>query len=264
MKNLLTYLGASLGLALWFSNATAAPVDDIVAKANHAAYYQADSGRARVDMVITDKAGRKNKRRFTILRKDVDQHTDAQQKFYILFHKPSDVKNTTFMVWKHIAKADDRWLYLPALDLVKRIAASDTRTSFVGSHFYYEDVSGRGLSADKHELMADINQRYQVKSTPKKPDSVEFAYYITQIDQQTFLPMKTQYFDASDQLIREFEALKVEQISGYNMVTHSVMKDLNSGGNTQMKYRKIQFNTSLPDKVFTERSLRKTPTKYLK
>lgn len=245
-------------------NTQAATVEEVVNKANHAAYYQADSGKARVDMVITDKAGRKNKRRFTILRKDVDSEKDAAQKFYILFHKPADVKNTTFLVWKHLAKADDRWLYLPALDLVKRIAASDNRTSFVGSHFYYEDVSGRGLKADKHQLLDDIDQRFVVKSTPKKPQSVEFSYYITQIDKATFLPLKTEYFDSKSQVIRVFEALKVEKIDGYNMVTHSVMQDKISGGNTQMKYRKIEFNNVLPDQIFTERSLRKTPTKFLK
>lgn len=258
-------LYSSLATCLLFPlSAVATPVAEIIAKANHAAYYQADSGRARVDMIITDKSGRKNKRRFTILRKDKDQKIDAEQKFYILFHKPADVKNTTFMVYKHLTKADDRWLYLPALDLVKRIAASDNRSSFVGSHFYYEDVSGRGLSVDNHQLLKNINQRYVVKSIPKKPDSVEFAYYITQIDKQNFLPLNTQYFNTEGQVIREFEALKVEKIDDYNMVTHSVMIDNISGGNTQMKYRKIQFNNTLPDQVFTERSLRKIPTKYLK
>ncbi len=28
----------------------------------------------------------------------------------------------TLLVWKHQDRDDDRWLYLPALDLVKRIA----------------------------------------------------------------------------------------------------------------------------------------------
>ena len=245
-------------------NVYAITVDEVITKANHAAYYQANSGRAQVNMMITDKAGRKNKRRFTILRKDADQDSDGNQKFYILFHKPADVKNTTFMVWKHLSKADDRWLYLPALDLVKRIAASDNRTSFVGSHFYYEDVSGRGLKADNHQLLKDEKLRYVVKSIPKKPATVEFAYYVTQIDKNTFLPLKTQYFDNKGKEIRAFEALKVEKIDGYNMVTHSVMKDKISGGSTQMKYRKIQFNNPLPEQIFTERSLRKTPTKYLK
>ena len=73
------------------------------------------------------------------------------------------------MVWKHLDKDDDRWLYLPALDVQKRIAATDKRTSFVGSHFFYEDVSGRRLSDDRHELVEVTDTYYVMKNTPKEP-----------------------------------------------------------------------------------------------
>ena len=108
-------------------------VDEIVNRANLAAYYAGNDGRAEVMMTITDAQGRARKREFVILRHDVVD--GGQQQFYVYFKKPSDVRKMVFMVHKYIDKDDDRWLYLPALDLVKRIAASDRRTSFVGSHF---------------------------------------------------------------------------------------------------------------------------------
>ena len=131
-----------------------ASADEIVEKANHTAYYQGKDGRARVRMTITDAKGRERDRELTILRRDGEDddrstHT-GEQKYYVYFHRPSDVDGMAFLVWKHIGRDDDRWLYLPALDLVKRIAASDERTSFAGSHFYYEDVSGRGTYEDTH------------------------------------------------------------------------------------------------------------------
>jgi hypothetical protein len=269
MNKIFASIGLSLVLLMVSSPSLAQEqtpnVTEIIKKANHAAYYQGDNGRARVDMIITDKQGRVNRRRFTILRKDIgDANIDADQKFYIYFHKPADVKKTTFLVWKNLGKADDRWLYLPALDLVKRIAASDDRTSFVGSHFYYEDVSGRGLSADTHQLTRATDQHYVIKSTPKDPKSVEFSYYISYVDKVTYLPFKTEYYDAKNKIYRRFEALKTEKIDGFDMVTQAVIYDLNSGGKTQMKYRKIEFNMGLNDSIFTERSLRKAPKKYLK
>jgi len=57
-----------------------------------------------------------------ILRRDVADGGD--QKFYVYFLEPADVRKMVYMVWKHTDRDDDRWLYLPALDLVKRIAAS--------------------------------------------------------------------------------------------------------------------------------------------
>ena len=98
-------------------------VAEVVAKANHAAYYQGKDGRASVHMSIMDSEGRERTRDFVILRLDVDDKIDTEQKFFVFFRRPADVSKTTFMVWKHPGKGDDRWMYLPALDLVKRIAA---------------------------------------------------------------------------------------------------------------------------------------------
>jgi len=98
-------------------------VQTIVTKANIAAYYQGEDGKAKVNMVITDKSGRKSEREFIILRKDVNDGGD--QNYFVYFQKPADVRKMTYMVNKHVKpdKDDDRWLYMPSLDLVKRIAA---------------------------------------------------------------------------------------------------------------------------------------------
>ena len=141
----------SVFLTVSLQAAEAPTVDEIINRANLAAYYAADDGRAEVMMTITDAQGRTRKREFVILRRDVVD--GGQQQFYVYFKKPSDVRKMVFMVHKYIDKDDDRWLYLPALDLVKRIAGSDKRTSFVGSHFLYEDVSGRSVKEDIHELV---------------------------------------------------------------------------------------------------------------
>ena len=52
------------------SGVWAIDVDEIVTRANHAAYYQGQDGKAKVQMVISDKQGRKRTRDFTILRYD--------------------------------------------------------------------------------------------------------------------------------------------------------------------------------------------------
>ena len=107
----------SVFLTVSLTAAKVPTVDEIINRANLAAYYAADDGRAEVMMTITDAQGRTRKREFVILRHDV---TDGgQQQFYVYFKKPSDVRKMVFMVHKYIDKDDDRWLYLPAIDLVR-------------------------------------------------------------------------------------------------------------------------------------------------
>ncbi len=232
-------------------------VEEIVEKANLAAYYAGDDGRAEVEMTIVDGQGRTREREFVILRKD--GHDGGPQNFYVYFRKPSDVRKMVFMVHKHIDKDDDRWLYLPALDLVKRIAASDKRTSFVGSNFFYEDVSGRAVAEDVHELTETTDQYYVLKNTPKDPGSVEFAHYTVWIDKNTFMPMKAEYVDKQGRKYREVEALEVKEIQGRPTVVKSRVKDLQTGGETVSVFTEVTYDIGLDEKIFTERYLRRPP-----
>ena len=245
-------------------------VDEIVNKANCVSYYQGNDGRAQVSMTITDNQGRKRKRRFTMLRlnddsgHDSSQKTCKDQKFYVYFHRPADVNKTVFMVWKHIDKDDDRWLYLPALDLVKRIAASDERTSFVGADFFYEDVSGRNVAEDTHELVETTKNYYVLKNSPKNPGAVEFSYFMAWIHRKTFIPVKIEYYDKNGKKYRIYDALKVKAIEDFPTVTQSRMKNLHTKGETVIFYNKVKYNVGLPDNIFTERFLRNPPKKYLR
>ena len=249
-------------------------VDEIVNKTNHVAYYQGQDGRATVTMTITDARGGKRTREFIILRRDDRPENlpegregpDADQRFYVHFEKPADLNRMVFMVWKHVAadKDDDRWLYQPALDNVKRIAASDKRTSFVGSHFFYEDVSGRNTADDTHELVKTTDTYYVLKNTPKDPKTVEFGHFEMWIHRATFIPVQTLYYDKQGRKVRTYAVEKVDKIQGHYTVTKARMTDLTDGSNTLIEYRDVKYDIGLPEDIFTERYLRSAPGKYLK
>jgi len=211
-----------------------------------------------VKMLITDKKGRKQQREFIILRKDVKDGGD--QKYYVYFLKPPDVRKMVFMVHKHtdLKKDDDRWLYMPALDNVKRIAAGDKRTSFVGSDFLYEDVSGRSLEEDTHELIDANDKLFVVRNVPKRPETVEFSYYDVSIDRKTFMPMKMEYYDKKNKLCRIIESRKVRKIQKFPTVVKSVVSDLKTGSKTVMEFSDVKYDMNLKD-IFTERYLRRPP-----
>ncbi len=235
---------------------------EIVGKANQASYYQAEDGKAEVRMVITDSLGRTRERVMVILRKDASE--GDQQKYYVYFNKPSDVKGMTYLVWKKPGADDDRWMYLPALDLVRRIAAGDKRSSFVGSNFAYEDISGRGTEEDEHTLLGEEEGQYKIKSVPKNPGSVEFSYFLIWVDKVTFMPKKAELYDKSGNLYKILEALEIKEVQGFPTVTKMKATDLVSGGNTVSEFSNIEYDIGLDEKIFTERSLRRPPRKYIK
>ncbi len=236
--------------------------DAIVGKANLAAYYAGTDGRARVRMTITDAQGRERVRQFTILRRDINDGGD--QEYLLHFSRPADLRGTVFLVNKHVARDDDRWLYLPGLDLVKRIAAGDKRTSFVGSDFFYEDVSGRGVEEDHHELIETSSEYYVVKNTPIDPGTVEFSSWTAWIDKQSYLPRKMEYLDNTGKVYRRIEALEVRNVGAYPTVSKMKVSDLRSGTYTVSEFRKIEYDLNFPADVFSERSLRNPPRQWLR
>jgi len=231
-------------------------VDDIISKANEASYYAGEDGRADVKMIITDSQGSTREREFTVLRKNTE---GRNQKFYVYFQAPADVRQMAYLVWKNVGGDDDRWLWLPALNLNKRIAPGDKRTSFVGSDFVYEDVSGRGIEEDTHELVETSDILYKIKNTPNDPNSVEFSHYYVWIDKDSFLPQKAEYYDKSDKLYRTVEALKTESIQGFPTVTESIAADIKSGSSTKNIFTNIKYNLGLSEQIFTEQFLRRPP-----
>ncbi|MBD3246311.1 MAG: outer membrane lipoprotein-sorting protein [Candidatus Omnitrophica bacterium] len=235
--------------------------DEIARKAYNTAYYEGDDGRATVEMTLTDRQERTRKRKFQILRYDIKD--GGRQKYYVYFREPADVREMVYMVWKHVGSDDDRWLYLPALDLVRRIAASDKRSSFVGSDFTYEDISGRSVDLDSHELVSSEGGKYLLKNTPKDPDLVEFSYYLVSIDKETMMPVKAEYFDAQGEKYREINALEVKEIQGHPTIIRQRADDLAAGSHTIVEFSDIEYDVGISEDIFTERYLRRAPRRWL-
>lgn len=247
--------------------------EEIIAKSRLAFYYAGDDMRAKVLMELINKVGQKRVRELTMLRKDYEnggspsyaEASQGRQKYYMYFHKPADVKDTTFMVYKYPERDDDRWLFIPSLDLVKRIASNDKFSSFVGSDFSYEDISGRKPEEDSHTLLKKetINDRacLVIESLPK--EASEYTKRISWIDEITFLPIKEEFYDRQNELYRTFEALEIKDIDGIQTITKRVMKNVKTGHRTEVTLQEVKYNLSIADDTFTERYLRKAPTEWI-
>lgn len=234
----------------------------IMKKSHLVYYYSADDGKANVVMTTVSASSEKVKE-FTMVRKDIKDGGD--QNYFIYFKAPSDIKKMTFMVNKHVDREDDRMLYVPAIDLVKRIAASDKASSFVGSDFSYEDVSGRLWTLDKHEILAEekLNDDmvYKIKSTPKTNDY--FSYKISYISKSTLIPMKEEFYNANDVVMKTFTVDELKTVDGIPTATVRKMTNNLKNQYSEIKFEDIKYNVGIKDKYFSERYLKK-PHRSLK
>lgn len=240
--------------------------DEIMTKAHLAMYYPGEDMRARVTMRLVSRDGKERLRELTMTRRDLKD--GGEQRYFIYFHRPPDVRDMTFLVWKYPGKDDDRWLYVPAIKLVRRIAASDKRSSFAGSDFSYEDISGREPEEDSHKLLRDEKagerSAYVVESVPKDPGSVDFGRKLSWIDKATGLPLKEEYYDRRGELARVFTAGELREIQGFWTVVKRVMKNVQSGHWSEAVLADVRYNQKLSPDLFSERALRAPPPELTK
>jgi hypothetical protein len=78
------------------------------------------------------------------------------------------------------------------------------------------------------------------------------------------MPMKAEYYNGKNELVRSIEAVTVEAIDGHPTVTKSLAKDLQRGGQTTMVFNNIKYDVGLTDDIFAERYLRRAPAQWIK
>jgi hypothetical protein len=245
---------------------------EIMDRSQHAYYFAGDDAKGKLTMELIDRKGNTRRRVLTMLRRN--QKSAGEQKYFMYFHEPGDVRRLTFMIWKYPERDDDRWIYLPAIDLIRRIAADDKYSSFVGSDFSYEDVSGRDVSEDTHRLlreeMLEDRNVFVVESTPRMP--AVFTRRVSWIDKENFLPLKEEYYDAQDQLQRIFTANIIEDIAAgegndarvYPTVMKRTMENVRTGHRTEVTVMSVSYDFGLSDDDFSERHMRRPPRAWIR
>ena len=245
--------------------AQAGSAEDVVGRAHQILFYPGNDLRAKLRMRLVSKEGSERNREMTMLRKNLPQ---GEQRFFIYFYSPADVRDMTFMVWKHPQRDDERWIFLPALNLVRRIAANDKRSSFVGSDFSYEDISGREVEEDTHTLVREETLKgrpvFVIRSVPKGEKSTDFSSKLAWIDKENFVLWREEYFDKRNELYKVFTADEVKQVQSFWTTVRRTMKNVQNEHRTEVTFLDVSYNAGLEDSLFTERSLSNPPARWIR
>ncbi len=255
-----------LGLFLFASPLVAGEPDpeQLAREAFEASYFPGEDVRWKVEMEILDDRDRLRTRELTVLRKNTG---DNRQKYYSYFHNPAQLQRMVFLVWTEPQDDDDRWLYMPAVDMVQRISGRQKRNSFAGSDFTYEDMTGRYPEQDQFQYIGsdelDGRPVEIIRGEPREPDLVEFSFYRMYIDTATKLALKGEFYNPQGELHRTLELLEFEEIDGYPTPLSQRATNQSTGSTTTNTMSDIEYNIGLPENLFEERYLRRPPTPWV-
>lgn len=218
-----------------------------------------DGGRAvqaLIEMRLTDNRGSTSER----IIEGFGVETDAGlNRMVVVFHRPASVQDTRFLVVENADRADDQWIYLPALRRVRRIAAAEGGESFMGTDFTYDDLRSRSVDDDRHALVREEacgeHHCFVVESVPRDPTSSQYRRRVQWVPRDIWIPTRVELYDSRDRLLKISRVERLEEVQGYWTPMESVMENVQTNHSTRLTVQRIQYNGSLPEALFTTRFL---------
>jgi len=224
-----------------------------------------DTGRdGRLDMAMRlfDRQGRARERALTVTT--LRGRGDAGDRVLVRFTAPNDIKGTGFLVWEHDAIDDERFLWLPALGRVRRIAGSEKQESFVGSDLSYEDIGGRELadytygfaSRDAAWTAPDGTRHpaWQLESRAKAKDAT-YPRTLSLVRKDNFVVMSVEIFNRRDEREKRYDVRRLERVSGIWTAMDAVMMNELQRTRTEITITRAEYNVGLTEVDFSRRAL---------
>jgi hypothetical protein len=216
-----------------------------------------DTVSTRSRMVITARDGSTSERVIDQYSKD-DARGNART--VIVFQRPANVAGTRFLTIDNTSGDSDRWIFLPALGKVRRIAASESGGSFMGTDFSYDDISAtdREVGLDNHTLLREETLNgipcYVIQSVPKDTGYV-YSKTISWIGKQNNLTYKSELYDRRGIQVKLMEMMDYREVQGQLTPMQMKISTLAAGSSTTIFMDIIKYNDPIPETVFTQRYL---------
>ncbi len=224
--------------------------------------------RLAIRMRLVDRHGRVNERRLTILGLRGGPGRPAPgDRTLVRFTYPNDIKGTGLLVWEHPNADDERFLYLPSLGRVRRIAGAEAQESFVGSDLTFEDMGGREFDDYTYRLLGEGDRAtawagadgvshpvYTLESRHKNP-SVRFPRVVSSVRRDNFVVVRAVIYNRRGEPQKTFEVQKLDRIKGYWTSLDLRMSDALQRTRTELVVESAEYDVGLTADAFSRREL---------
>ncbi|MCX7863381.1 MAG: outer membrane lipoprotein-sorting protein [Bacteroidales bacterium] len=229
---------------LWAITSVAQNASEVLKKMDDAIYAPKDQSIS-IKMTVYDKNGKTSVREATTMQKGNNKRifrftSPASQAGIGILSLPDDVM----------------YLYMPAYEKERRIASSAKNQGFAGTDFSYDDMESKSY-AEKYDAISVKTEGndYVLELKPKPTHKTDYTKLIITLGKDNYYPKKVQYFDKTNNQIKELNNSKIEKKGNYWVATVFEMKDLRKGTKTVMEFTSVKYDSGLSDDEFTVRKL---------
>jgi hypothetical protein len=232
--------------------------------------------RSTLRMKLFDRHDRARERVLTLLTLQgrgapgVPASAPDGDRLLIRFTYPNDIRGTSFLVWEHPQSEDERFLFLPSLARVRRIAGTETQESFVGSDFTYEDIGGREFDDYTYALVEEnaswspaagaARPAWRLESR-RKTGAVPFPRVVSVVLKDNYVVVQADIHNKRDEKQKVYTVRRLEQVKGVWTVMDAVMTNAIEKSRTELTIDAVDYNVGLVEADFSRRELERAVPK---
>jgi outer membrane lipoprotein-sorting protein len=214
---------------------------------------------AIVEMRIVNEKGETRTRKLKMATKLTK---DGTEKRVYRFLEPDDVKGTGVLVFDHEKKADDIWIFLPALRKSRRVVASERSQSFMGSEFTYGDLNIPVLTDYTYKYLGEEatggENCYKVEVVPKPGTNDGYKKKTYWVSKKSYAVRRGLYYNKAGKLWKELKTQDIKLLDKDNSryrATRMEMINRQDGRRSVFVTRQIAFKPNTKEEYFTTRFL---------
>ena len=218
-----------------------------------------DGSEAIVKMTVIGDKGQTRERDITMASKLYDG--GKTEKRIYRFSAPADVQGTGVLVFDYETKADDVWIYMPALRKTRRIVSTQRSQSFMGSEFSYGDLNIPALDEFEYKIVKQEpiggDVCWVIDAIPKSKDIAEAEGYSKKsywVSKDKFVVLRGLLYDKDGKLLKEYTARDVKLLDAKNKryrPMHMEMVNKQNGRKSVFESPKVTYSPNTKDEFFT-------------
>lgn len=189
--------------------------------------------------------------------------SDDGAKTFLTVISPREETDKALLAIEQKDKPTEAYSYLAGLRKLARLDSSRT-LGFRGSKVLVQELLGMELGQYSHDSGKRVDvegkQLIKIEFTEKPYMNLAFPRIAGYFHEENQQPASFELFGRNGELQKKAVIAQVKTIQNYQTITQVTIDDVSQKLELKLETREIEYDQSLPDKIFTEENLKRVIT----
>ncbi len=207
-----------------------------------------------VEMTATDRTGGTRQLRGRLYG---TREEDKLLRTMIKINAPSDLAGAAYLLRERASGGDEMYMFVPALQRVRRISGAGADGALWGTDFSYGDVKqiNNAFSGGKTELLApgELGGRpvHRLELTPDAAEGSRFSLIRISVDQKSCVSLQAEFLEGGNVRKRwEVDPASLQQSGAHWYAGDGTMRDLKENTHTRLRVIGLSSDVDLSGRYF--------------